>query len=137
MPRPPRQRILTPQETIAILHRLNQQSFEEISEMYEIPVKQVKLIRIEHNAISEEKTRNAIRAIENKIAFKNSDLIPKRDIEKQNKCIPKKIYFKCYTCNFVASENNLDGITEHLERCKKSLESGMVYEVNLLANVKI
>lgn len=50
--------------------------------------------------------------------------------EKQDVCISKKFYFKCHDCGFVASENNISGILEHINRCK-------IKKVSLLTQQKI
>lgn len=37
---------------------------------------------------------------------------------KQSTCISKSFYFRCNNCRFVASEKNIQGILDHIGRCK-------------------
>ncbi len=120
-------RTLTILETISFLHRLQQQDLRDIAEIFEITIKQAKKIRKEHGAFSEQKTNDAIRNLENRLGYKNSDEnYPDRNLKKQESCEHKDftIFFKC-KCSKVLSENNLDEIIAICQKRKESLRVGV------------
>jgi hypothetical protein len=51
------------------------------------------------------------------------------DYKQQEICEPDKISFKCHSCGFVASENNIPEIMEHLNR--KLLSNSILFEKKL------
>lgn len=54
------------------------------------------------------------------LQLQRDDMDSNIDYQKQFECTPKLIFFKCHTCGFVASENNIQGIRDHLDRCEVS-----------------
>lgn len=116
-------KILTKIETISILHRLNSQHIQDIALIFDIPIHEVKRIRKEYNAYSEDKINNAIRMLESQLRFSNEDY-PHRNYKKQETCNHDDftIFLKC-KCTKTLSENNLDEIIEICQRKKARMAS--------------
>lgn len=116
---------------IEFLEYLRDYGAEQTKVKYEMSPKELKYLKQKHQAYDSDKINREIYKLENKLT--GTADFPPRDYPKQKVCIPQKMYFKCFTCGFTGSENNIEEVQEHIGRCKPTIG---VRVFNLTANVE-
>ena len=104
---------LTGMEEIELLTLLKSYNLHETAEILGKPHHSIEYYRRKHQAYTQDKINRAINKIEQSIQSKVLDEV---DYEIQANCVPKTFNFTCFDCRFVASENNIAGIREHLDK---------------------
>lgn len=117
---PTEKKNLTQLEVIELLTLLKDHSEQEVADHFGITHQAVNYYKQKYGVPVNmgKKERNII--IDRIIAQLEKDgtePMSEKDYKKQESCIPKRFYFKCHTCGFTASENNIQGIRDHLDRC--------------------
>lgn len=107
---------LTQLEVIELLTLLKTESENTVADHMGIAQSTVHYYKKKYDAFTPEIIDRAILQLERE----NIGDVVETNYRKQAECNPKTFYFKCHTCGFVASENNIQGIREHLDRCDKS-----------------
>lgn len=109
-----KKRHLNSLEVIELLGLLKTHSQQEIADHFDISHQGVSYYKDRYDATTPLKIDRAIIQLQ-----KDSNEYAGVDYSKQSLCIPKTFYFKCHNCGFVASELNISGIIEHMERYEK------------------
>lgn len=96
-----------------------EKSYKEIAEHFNISVNSVDYHKRKYNITNGNKDRIRIARLKINAELKESGNFTKDQYANQAICIPTKFYFHCHDCQFTGSENNIDGIKDHLSRCEQ------------------
>lgn len=118
----PTKRHLNSLEVIELLTLLKTESHTTIAAHMDISVQTVRFYKRKYCADSPQRIDQIVAQL-----YRESNEYMGIDYEQQEICIPKKLYFKCHTCQFSASENNIQGILDHLGR-HRSIEKKLLTE---------
>lgn len=101
-------------EVVKLLTLLKTHTEEEIAEYFGITQPAVTYFKQRYDATTDAKIDKIVAILEKE----NSDVFG-ANYEDQEQCKPKRFYFKCHDCGFVASEKNIEGILAHIGRHEK------------------